>query len=475
MTGLKPYLAMRDSGVPWLGMVPEHWGLERGKWLFTKMARPVRAGDDTVTCFRDGTVTLRKNRRLGGFTEALQEIGYQGVRRGDLVVHAMDAFAGAAGVSDSDGKCSPVYSVCKPAPHVTAEFYAHVVREMARRGWIVALGTGIRERSTDFRFTDFGTQWLPVPPQSEQLSIVSFLDHADRRIRRYIHLKRRLIDLLEEEKRAVIHTTVTRGLNPSVSVSGSGIDWLDDVPQHWSEARLKVVASDIVDCLHATPNYSADGRYPALRTADVTPGFLRINTARRIDEKQYRRWTQRLRPAEGDVVYTREGERFGIAALVPENVSLCISQRMMVFRIRSTHNSGYIMWQINCPHVYAQAAADLIGSAAPHVNVERIKNLRLLIPPRHEQDEIVAVIERESARIRMAMQRTLDEIALLREYRARLIADVVTGKLDVREAAATLPDEPDDATRDGDADLIEVDEDTIDEPDLDAVAEEAMA
>lgn len=109
--GLKPYAEMKNSGIAWLGHVPEHWGLRGGKWLFRKVDRPVRDIDDVVTCFRDGTVTLRKNRRVSGFTESLKEIGYQGIRRGDLVIHAMDAFAGAIGVADSDGKGTPVYSV----------------------------------------------------------------------------------------------------------------------------------------------------------------------------------------------------------------------------------------------------------------------------------------------------------------------------------------------------------------------------
>ena len=160
---LKPYSAYKDSGVSWLGEIPTHWRVERAKWLFRKMNRPVLDSDDVVTCFRDGVVTLRKNRRVRGFTESLKEIGYQGIRRGDLVIHAMDAFAGAIGVSDSDGKGSPVYSVCQPNKEVDSHYYAYAVREMARRQWILALATGIRERSTDFRFAAFASQQVPLP------------------------------------------------------------------------------------------------------------------------------------------------------------------------------------------------------------------------------------------------------------------------------------------------------------------------
>ena len=206
---LEPYPAMKPSGLPWLGEVPEHWEMGRGKWLFRKMDRPIQDAGEVVTCFRDGVVTLRKNRRVHGFTESLKEIGYQGIRRGDLVIHGMDAFAGAIGVADSDGKGTPVYSVCEPRPTANARYYAYTLREMARSQWIQALAKGIRERSTDFRFDGFGSQSVPLPPLLEQAAIVRFLDHVDRRIRRYIRAKQKLITLLEEQKQAIIHQAVT--------------------------------------------------------------------------------------------------------------------------------------------------------------------------------------------------------------------------------------------------------------------------
>jgi type I restriction enzyme S subunit len=231
--------------------------------------------------------------------------------------------------------------------------------------------------------------------------------------------------------------------------------------------RLKFLASDIVDCLHATPVYSDDGDYPAIRTADVMPGRVAVESARRVDQEHYVRWTARMAPREGDILYTREGERFGIAALVPPQARLCISQRMMVFRIRNDHISEYAMWQLNCQHVYAQAAADLIGTAAPHVNVERIKNFWLALPPRSEQEAIVAAIRPSLVAPDAAISRAQHEITLLREYRTRLIADVVTGKLDVREAAARLPDEAEEPEPldeiESETDTEEADADGIDE------------
>ena len=241
MTSLSPYPYYKPSGLDWLGDMPTHWSIERAKWLFHKMDRPVRDTDEVVTCFRDGMVTLRKNRRELGFTESIKEIGYQGIRRGDLIIHAMDAFAGAIGVSDSDGKGTPVYSVCRATSFADSYYYAYILREMARNKWIQSLSKGVRERSSDFRYADFSRQFLPLPTLREQTAIVRYLDRADTSIRRYIANKERLIELLTERKQAVINQTVTRGLDSNVPLKPSGVEWLGDVPAHWEVRRIKTL------------------------------------------------------------------------------------------------------------------------------------------------------------------------------------------------------------------------------------------
>ena len=214
---LTPYPATKDSGVQWLGEVPKHWKTERAKWLFRKMEQPVRENDEVVTCFRDGVVTLRKNRRVRGFTESLKEIGYQGVRRGDIVIHAMDAFAGAIGVSDSDGKGTPVYSVCSPRQSANAYYYALVIREMARNQWILALAKGIRERSTDFRYTTLAAEKLPLPPINNQAAIVKYLDKVTVDTDAAVDRARRQVELMEEYRTRLIADVATG----QIDVSGS--------------------------------------------------------------------------------------------------------------------------------------------------------------------------------------------------------------------------------------------------------------
>lgn len=211
--GLNPDVPMKDSGIPWIGQIPAHWEIKRAKYMFRKEKREVRPEDKVVTCFRDGQVTLRENRRTTGFTESITEIGYQGIRKGDLVIHQMDAFAGSIGVSDSDGKGTSVYHCCTPKGAYLPEYYALALREMARTGFIQSLYRGIRERSSDFNFQTFGKQFLPVPPEKEQQEIVEFIHSRTAKIDKMIAALINEIDRLVEYKQRLISDVVTGQIN----------------------------------------------------------------------------------------------------------------------------------------------------------------------------------------------------------------------------------------------------------------------
>ena len=208
--GLNPDAPMKDSGIAWIGQIPEHWEVRRAKNIFNRMQREVLPGDEVITCFRDGQVTLRKNRRTDGFTNSLKEIGYQGIRTGDLVIHQMDAFAGSIGVSDSDGKGTPVYICCQPKiTDCNNYYYAYLLREMARSGFISSLYRGIRERSSDFRFETFAIQYLPIPPNEEQVSIVSAINSMSSKIDTLTTKLNAQIGYLKELKQRIISDAVT--------------------------------------------------------------------------------------------------------------------------------------------------------------------------------------------------------------------------------------------------------------------------
>lgn len=213
--GLDPKVKLRDSGVPWLGDVPAHWEFRRAKYLLRQSSLPVATGDEIVTCFRDGQVTLRRNRREEGFTNADLEVGYQGIRQGQLVLHSMDAFAGAIGVSDSDGRCSPEYIICDPLDGgiVAPEYFGSLLRTMALAEFIQASCPAVRERAPRIRFNNLGEMYLPVPPLDEQRAVVAHIARETAKLDAARAATERTIALLKERRSALIATAVTGQLD----------------------------------------------------------------------------------------------------------------------------------------------------------------------------------------------------------------------------------------------------------------------
>ena len=205
--GLNPDAGMKDSGIQWIGQMPAHWNCIRGKYILRYMQKPVKEDDGVITCFRDGEVTLRSNRREDGFTMSDKEIGYQGIDVGDLVVHGMDGFAGAIGISDSRGKASPVLNVL--GTDQNKRYIMYYLRSMAYSDVFLALATGIRVRSCDLRWNKLAELMYPVPPIEEQEKIVEHIDSVVNKTNEVIADKKAQLDTIEEYKKSLIYEYVT--------------------------------------------------------------------------------------------------------------------------------------------------------------------------------------------------------------------------------------------------------------------------
>lgn len=205
--GLNPEADYMDSGVQWIGKMPRHWKCIRGKYILRYIQKPIKEDDGVITCFRDGEVTLRSNRREEGFTMADKEIGYQGIDAGDLVVHGMDGFAGAIGISDSRGKASPVLNVLDTKQN--KRYIMYYLRSMAYSDVFVALATGIRVRSCDLRWNKLSELLYPVPPLEEQNAIVAHIDEKLKKVDEILRAKEEQLDILDSYKKTVIYEYVT--------------------------------------------------------------------------------------------------------------------------------------------------------------------------------------------------------------------------------------------------------------------------
>lgn len=205
--GLNPNVPMKDSGIEWIGKIPENWKIEKGKYCLSYLQKPVRQTDEVITCFRDGEVTLRKNRREDGFTMSDKEIGYQGIDVGDLIVHGMDGFAGAIGISDSRGKASPVLNVLDT--NQNKSFIMYYLRSMAYNGVFIALATGIRVRTCDTNWGKLKELPYPLPSKAEQDRIVDYINEQLSQTNDIIANKQKQIETLEEYKKTLIYEYVT--------------------------------------------------------------------------------------------------------------------------------------------------------------------------------------------------------------------------------------------------------------------------
>jgi type I restriction enzyme S subunit len=320
---------------------------------------------------------------------------------------------------------------------------------------------------------------IPRPPKEEQESIVRFLAHADHRVNRLIRAKRQLIELLNEQKQAIIHRAVTRGLDPNVRLKSSGVEWLGDVPEHWTLARLKDAAV-VQTGLTLGKNYKGmktESR-PYLRVANVQVGRVDLKHVKNLDVPSNEANGATLRA--GDVLMTEGGDidKLGRGCVWHDEIPGCLHQNH-IFAVRCRKD-------VLIPEFLASLMASRHGRAYFQLTAKQTTNLAstnsstlrafpVFLPPLPEQQTILDEIARKTAGLVTAMSRAESEITLLREYRIRLIADVVTGKLDVRAAAAKLPDETDEPEPLDDAEAAIDSDEGAEGADLDAVTEGAEA
>ncbi len=427
---------------PWSPPLPADWPCRRAKYVLRRMQRPARPADGIVTAFRDGQVTLRKNRRVEGFTNSLKEIGYQGVRQGDLIVHAMDAFAGAIGVSDSDGKCTPVYSVCTGQPKLGAcmRYYAYLLRHVSESGYIYALARGVRERSTEFRFAELQAMLVPVPSSTHQRAIADFLDRETEKIDALVAKKQRLIELLQEKRTAVISRAVTRGLSSDVATKDSGIAWLGSIPAHWNalplrRGLLRIEQGWSPECENRLAD---DGEWGVLRAGCVNHGEFAPDQHKALPSGLMPRPGLEVRP--GDLLMSRASgstELVGSVAYVTQcRERLMLSDK--VFRLHTDPrrmNAEYLALAMNSQAVRAQIESVLSGSVglARNIGQSTIRELAVCFPPLNEQRTIVRDLEADAGPTRILVCKVVQAIERLREYRSALITAAVTGQIDGRE------------------------------------------
>jgi type I restriction enzyme, S subunit len=454
---LKPYPAYRESGLPWIGKVPEHWVINPNRAIFREINDCGHEEAEMLSVtIKKGII--RQKTLLSGSSKKdssrQDKSAYKLVQPDDIAYNKMRAWQGAIGVSEYRGIISPAYIVMRLRSSLNyPRYFHHLYRTPLFAKEAERLSYGITSDMWSLRPEHFKMIYTPLPPPDEQAAIVRFLNWSNGQLEKAIRAKRKVITLLNEQKQVIIHRAVTRGLDPSVPLKPSGVPWLGDIPEQWEVRRVKQVARILRGKFSHRPRNDAslyDGIYPFIQTGAVAKASKFITSHNQtLNEKGLA--VSKLFPS-GTLVMTIAANIGDVAILTFE---ACFPDSIVGFVPSSAADRDYLYMVFLCmkPELLREAPVNTQGN----LSVERIGGMWIPFPPFPEQLEIVAGIDRDIFPITTAISRFEREIELLREYRTRLVADVVTGKLDVREAAVKLPDEV--QTLEFEDDLVALEED----------------
>ena len=442
---LKPYSEYKESGLPWLGRVPIHWSVTRIKTVLRETDQRSEDGVETLLSLTRVRGLIPHRDMTDKMHSAKTLAGYKRYRAGQLVMNRMQAWSGMFGVGEIDGLVSPDYAVFD----VLGGHAIKLVLERLKTPDLVGqfaleskgIGSGFNRLYTD----RFGPIPISLPPSDEQAAIVRFLDWANGRLERAIRAKRKVIALLNEQKQAIIHRAVTRGLDPSVPLRPSGIPWLGEIPQHWEVRKLKHLTRFVNGLPFKPGDWKAVG-VPIIRIQNLN-GSEAFNYTDRMD------LPAGLLIQPGDLMFAWSGNRgtsFGSFEWERKFPGFLNQHIFKLVGYTLPKRYFYYLLRAVTRHVEEQAGG-IIGLV--HVTKPELGSVQVPLAPPAEAEAIAQSIDKATTGIDRAISRLEREIALLREYRTRLAADVVTGKLDVREAAAQLPDEAPIESVEDDADL----------------------
>ena len=273
---LKPYPEYQDSSVPWLGKIPRHWQALPNRALFAEV-NDRNCPEEPLLSVTIGKGVIRQRDLLADTSKKdssnENKANYKLVQPRDIAYNKMRAWQGAIGVSSYRGIVSPAYIVVRLRGEQNPAYFHYLLRTPAFATEAERWSYGITSDQWSLRAGDFKQIYCALPPKEEQNAIVAFLAHSDHLINQLIRIKWQLIDLLNEQKQAIIHRAVTRGLDPNVRLKPSGIDWLGDVPGHWEVRRIKQVSKILRGKFSHRPRNDPDmydGPYPFIQTGDVT-------------------------------------------------------------------------------------------------------------------------------------------------------------------------------------------------------------
>ena len=453
---LEPYPKYSDSGIAWLGQMPDHWKRCRIKNIFRESDRRSMTGEGLLLSLTRLRGLIPQSTATAKLPSAADLGKYKVCMPGELVMNRMQAWSGMFAIAQCEGLVSPDYSVFNKIPNLNVEYFEYLFKSPIYVQQFAANSKGVGSGFNRLYTPDFTAIPVCIPPFEEQTDIAIFIRRFSVKFARLIRAKRRVIELLNEQKRAIIHDLITQGVGSASLIQPVDNEWFPKIPAGWSLVTLRRVIKQAIDGPHFSPKY-VDSGVPFISARNIRIDRWSLDDAKFVTEEDYEEFSKRVVPLPGDVLYTKGGTT-GVARVVDLPFRFQVWVHVAVLKIRTDRAiPEYLALALNSPKCYEQSQLFTRGATNQDLGLNRMKNIILPLPPDLKgQRDIVEQANRRIGPVNAATHDAEQEIALLREYRTRLIADVVTGKLDVRRVQ--LPEiDPDELES-----LAEVEEDAPD-------------
>lgn len=438
---MKKYNKYNDSGVEWLGMIPEHWKIERVKnFLADTNTVSTTGNEELLTVSHITGVTRRSEKNVNMFL-AETNVGYKKCCSGDLIINTMWAWMGALGTCKDAGICSPAYNVYRPLPRI--EYHAQYFDYLFRIPCFIVEMTRYSKGIVSSRLRLYPREFYQIqsilPPINEQIAIANYLDSKTQLIDKKIELLNNKINAYKELRRSLINKVVCRGLDDSVKLKDSGIDWIGKIPEHWEVKRLKslgVIETSSID-------KKIKDEEQLIKLVNYTDVYNNKNREiRNSDEYMIvsanKKQIQSKNLKKGDILFTPSSETIediGVSAVVMEDLDNTLySYHLLRLRLKPKDVLlEYRKYIFNNDLVQYYFSHNSTGTTRKILGLNAFNNLLLIVPPQSEQKHIASYLDSKTQKIDLIIANIYQQIEKLQELRKALINDVVTGKIKVTE------------------------------------------
>ena len=435
MQAFPKYDSYKESGVEWIGEIPKEWKVCRNLGLFSERKEVNKPEMELLSVtikkgvIKQGEITIKKD------SSNEDKSKYKVVNVGDLAYNKMRMWQGAIGMSKYDGIVSPAYIILNTRNKKYAQFFHYLyrtglfIKEANRHSY------GLCGDMNSLRYEDFKAIYSPVPPENEIDRIVNFLDQKTAEIDETITKKKRLIELLKEQKAILINRAVTKGLNPDTPMRDSGIEWIGKIPKHWEKTKLKYFIDLLSGFAFKSSQYSVNNTdIPLLRGININPGIIKWGDVVFWSKEKVKK-LERYLLKEDDLVigmdrpWIKSGIR--VAKVAANDIPSLLLQR--VARIRSIKGlqQDYLEQILKSDAFLAYFEPMMSGISVPHISPEQIANFETYIPPKDEQIEICKTITRIFNESNLVIEKEIQGVLALEEYKSIIISEAVTGKIKI--------------------------------------------